>query len=71
MKKATYRYQATEMNVVQFARLHGNGIDSLEIKLWGNPFTYSRVTVDGIDYLFRLSNGVYDGRNIEQETINN
>jgi hypothetical protein len=56
---------------VQFARLHGNGTDSLEIKLWGNPATYSCVTVDGVDYLFRLSDGIFDGYNIEQEVVNN
>ena len=56
--EAKYDEQARGLNVRQFAELHHQ---LLNIRLWGNPSTYTCVTVDGVDYLWNITDGKYDG----------
>lgn len=58
--EAVHDAEARTLNVMQFAEKHHQ---LLNIRLWGNPAYYSCVTVDGVDYLWNLTDGKYDGWN--------
>ena len=54
---ATLRETASKMTAAQFAKAHGAAVWG-----WGKPQpVYDAVTVGGTDYLWRKSNGKYDG----------
>lgn len=62
--EAKHDEQARAMNVRQFAERH---YQLNNIKLWGNPSIYTCVTVDGVDYLWSIVDGKYDGWNRSME----
>jgi len=51
--------KARTMNVNEFAR----AFDKM-IRPWGHPPNYQCVTIEGIEYLWRLKDGEYDGWNM-------
>jgi hypothetical protein len=62
-KKAAQMYgplsdEAAKLTVLEFAERYAS---RQNIRLWGNPPTYSCVNVDGCDYLWNLKDGKYDG----------
>lgn len=50
---------ASTMSVTQFSEL-----TKRPIRLWGNPSTYSCVTIGRFDYLWKLKDGQFDGWNV-------
>ena len=53
---ALLRETASAMNVLEFSELV-----KAEIRLWGNPPAYACVRFGEVDYLWRLSDGGFDG----------
>jgi len=53
---APYREEAAQMTPQAFAKKHGSSIGT-----WGHPALYWSVQVGGVNYLWRISTGKYDG----------
>jgi hypothetical protein len=53
---APHRDEAARMTPQEFAKKYG-----VSIRIWGNPATYWCVHVAGVDYLWHIASGVYDG----------
>ena len=61
---APLRHLARAMTVVDFSMKYDE-----PIRLWGKPSMYACVDVHGVSYLWRLTDGQYDGWD-RLETVN-